>query len=179
MNCKQVISLQTNIGLLGKTRKHINHRLLMIFAERSLKDASMVCLIVHISCRNNVNLKAANALQFRLPQLSQIPLPTLQMQFKQRSTQQCRPKRYVSFVPAPPSTIGATAPAHRLPLSERFSGLHTHIYRPRNHAGSAVGLHDCLYRGAKIGNLQLREQLAIKLNIWRCFNCSATSARRY
>ncbi|XP_068761020.1 uncharacterized protein [Montipora capricornis] len=40
MNCKQVISLQTNIGLLGKTRKHINHRLLMIFAERSLKDAS-------------------------------------------------------------------------------------------------------------------------------------------
>ena len=47
--------------------------------------------------RNNVNLEAANALRFRLPRLSQMPALTPQMQYKRRSTQQCRPKRYVYF----------------------------------------------------------------------------------
>lgn len=47
-----------------------------------------------------------------------------------------------------------------MPPSEQFSGLHIATYRPSDHAGSAVGLHDCLYRGAKTGNLKLREQLA-------------------
>ena len=56
--------------------------------------------------------------------------------------------------------IRATAAAHRSPPSEQFSGLHIATYRPSDHAGSAVGLHDCLYRGAKTGNLKLREQLA-------------------
>ena len=73
------------------------------------------------------------------------------------STQECRPKHYTTtFVPAPPGTIRATAEAHRSCPSERFSGLHIDTYRPSDHAGSAVGLHDCLYRGAKTGNLQLR-----------------------
>ena len=46
------------------------------------------------------------------------------------------------------------------------------------------GLHDCFYRGAKTGNLKLREQLAVELNIWRRSAIrptirSATFARRY
>ncbi|CAH3019657.1 unnamed protein product, partial [Porites evermanni] len=72
-----------------------------------------------------------------------------------------------TFVPAPPGTIRATAAAHRSPPSERFLGLHIATYRPSDHAGAAVGLHDCFYRGATIGNLKLREQLAVELNIWR------------
>ena len=72
-----------------------------------------------------------------------------------------------TFVPEPPGAIRATAAAHRSPPSERFSGLHIPIYRPSDHTGSTVGLHDCLYRGAKTGNLQLREKLAIEL-IWCC-----------
>ena len=72
-----------------------------------------------------------------------------------------------TFVPAPPGTIRATAAAHRSPPSERFSGLHIATYRPSDHAGSAIGLHDCIYRGAKTGNFKLREQLAVELNIWR------------
>ncbi|CAH3112831.1 unnamed protein product, partial [Porites lobata] len=72
-----------------------------------------------------------------------------------------------TFVPAPPGTIRATAAAHRSPPSERFSGLHIATYRPSDHTGSAVGLHDCFYRGAKTGNLKLRDQLAVDLNIWR------------
>ena len=58
-----------------------------------------------------------------------------------------------TFVPAPPGTIRATAAAHRSPPSERFSGLHIATYRPSDHAGSAVGLHDCFYRGAKLATL--------------------------
>ena len=83
-----------------------------------------------------------------------------------------------------PGTIRATAAAHRSPPSERFSGLHIATYRPSDHSGSAVGLHDCFYRGAKTGNLKLREQLAVELNIWRRSAIrptirSATFARRY
>ncbi|CAH3143199.1 unnamed protein product, partial [Porites evermanni] len=73
-----------------------------------------------------------------------------------------------TFVPAPPGTTRATASVHRSPPSERFSGLHIATYRPGDHAGSAVGPHECCYRGAKTGNFKLREQLAIELNIWCC-----------
>ena len=56
--------------------------------------------------------------------------------------------------------------------------------QPSDHARSAVGLHDCFYRGAKTGNLKIREQLAIELNIFRRSAIrptirSATFARRY
>ena len=74
--------------------------------------------------------------------------------------------------------------AHRLPPSERFSGLHIATYWPSDYAGSAVGLHDGFYRGAKTGKLKLHKQLTIEFNIWRCSAirptiCSATFARRY
>ena len=56
-------------------------------------------LYVHVSCRNKVNLEAANALRFSLPRLSQAFVQTLQMYYKRRNTKKCRPKHYVYFCP--------------------------------------------------------------------------------
>ena len=106
-----------------------------------------------------------------------MPALTLQTQYKRRSTQLCRPKRYVYFRPSATWYNQGHGSSSSLASKQMIFGPpHPHLPAP---AGSAVGLHDCLYCGAKIGILQLLKQLAIELNIWRCFNCSATTARRY